>query len=49
MSDAVFYEVKMSVEDAFLVTGNIRHYPVSPLVITPRDMMSIIVTMAIDQ
>ena len=26
-NDIVFYEVKMSKEDAYLVTGNIKHFP----------------------
>ncbi|MDE6437775.1 MAG: putative toxin-antitoxin system toxin component, PIN family, partial [Muribaculaceae bacterium] len=25
--DAVFYEVKMSVDDSYLVTGNLKHFP----------------------
>lgn len=28
--DRVFYEVTLSRNDAFLVTGNQRHFPVSP-------------------
>lgn len=40
--DIVFYEVAMSKEDAFLVTGNIRHFPSKPFVVTPAQMMEII-------
>ena len=43
--DRVFYEVvmeKRKEEDAYLVTGNIRHFPVKPYVVTPREMLSII-------
>jgi predicted nucleic acid-binding protein len=40
--DRVFYEVSLSNEDSFLVTGNLKHYPVSPKVITPADFISII-------
>ena len=40
--DIVFYEVKMSKEDAYLVTGNIKHYPKKPFVVTPREMVEII-------
>lgn len=29
-------------EDAFLVTGNIKHFPVKPFVITPKEMLDII-------
>lgn len=38
--DRVFYEVSLSNEDSFLVTGNLKHYPVSPKVITPADFIS---------
>lgn len=40
--DIVFYEVKMSKEDAYLVTGNIKHFPKKPFVVTPREMLEII-------
>jgi len=40
--DAVFYEVKMSKEDVYLVTGNIKHFPKTPLVVTPREMVEIL-------
>ncbi len=40
--DVVFYEVKMSKEDAYLVTGNIKHFPREPLVVTPREMVAIL-------
>lgn len=40
--DRVFYEVALSHEDAFLVTGNIKHYPVTPIVVTPAEMLEII-------
>ena len=40
--DIVFYEVKMSKEDAYLVTGNIKHFPKKPLVVTPKEMVEIL-------
>lgn len=40
--DIVFYEVAMSKEDAFLVTGNIKHFPTKPFVVTPAQMMAIL-------
>ena len=40
--DRVFYEVTLSKEDSFLVTGNLKHYPVSPRVITPADFINFI-------
>ncbi|EOS80536.1 hypothetical protein C817_01592 [Dorea sp. 5-2] len=44
--DRVFYEVVMAerkTEDAYLVTGNIKHFPTKPYVVTPRQMMDIII------
>lgn len=44
--DRVFYEVVMeerSTEDAYLVTGNLKHFPEEPFVVTPRQMIDIIV------
>ena len=41
-SDRVFYEVTLSEEDSFLVTGNLKHYPVDPRVVTPAQMLQII-------
>ena len=40
--DIVFYEVKMSKEDTYLVTGNIKHFPRGPYVVTPREMVELI-------
>ena len=40
--DIVFYEVKMSKDDAFLVTGNAKHFPNKPFVVSPREMMEIL-------
>lgn len=44
--DRVFYEVvmeKRKSEDAYLVTGNIKHFPVRPYIVTPREMLDIII------
>lgn len=40
--DIVFYEVMMSREETYLVTGNIRHFPKKPLVVTPKEMVEIL-------
>lgn len=40
--DVVFYEVAMSKEDAYLVTGNIKHFPQKPFVVTPAEMVEIL-------
>lgn len=45
LDDAVFYEVVMTTReknDAYLVTGNIKHFPVKPFIVTPREMLDII-------
>lgn len=40
--DIVFYEVALSKDDAYLVTGNAKHFPKSPIVVTPAEMMEIL-------
>ena len=40
--DRVFYEVALSKEEGYVVTGNTRHFPKSPIVVTPAEMMQII-------
>lgn len=40
--DAVFYEVALSKEDTFLVTGNTRHFPKKPIVVTPLEFLKIL-------
>ena len=40
--DRPFYEVSLSIEDSFLVTGNLKHFPVTPQVISPADMVTLI-------
>jgi putative PIN family toxin of toxin-antitoxin system len=43
--DAVFYQVVMEArksESAYLVTGNLKHFPVRAFVVTPREMVEII-------
>lgn len=40
--DAVFYEVALSKEDAYLVTGNTKHFPKKPIVVTPAEMLEIL-------
>lgn len=41
-SDRVFYEITLSVEDSFLVTGNLKHYPKKPQVVTPAEFLLLI-------
>ena len=40
--DIVFYEVAMSKNDAYLVTGNTKHFPKKPIVVTPAEMLEIL-------
>lgn len=44
MDDLIFYEVAMEKrdDDAYLVTGNQKHYPFKDFIITPTEMMKII-------
>ncbi|MDE7445865.1 MAG: putative toxin-antitoxin system toxin component, PIN family [Lachnospiraceae bacterium] len=46
MDDLVFYEVAMEKreDDAYLVTGNQKHYPFRDFIVTPAEMMRIIET-----
>ena len=42
--DLVFYEVAMTKQDddAYLITGNIKHFPVKPFIVTPNEMLDIL-------
>ncbi len=40
--DIVFYEVALSKDDAYLVTGNKKHFPNKPIVVTPAEMVDIL-------
>lgn len=40
--DIVFYEVSLSQEGSFLVTGNLKHFPQKSFVITPADMVKLL-------
>ena len=44
MDDLVFYEVAMekSDDDAYLVTGNQKHYPIRDFIVTPAEMLEIL-------
>lgn len=41
-NDIVFYEVALSVDGAFLVTGNVKHFPSKPIVVTPAEFLDIL-------
>lgn len=40
--DRVFYEVALSEEDSFLVTGNLKHFLKVPKVVTAAQMIEIL-------
>lgn len=40
--DVVFYEVALSKEDAFLVTGNQKHFPKMTQVVSPAEFLDIL-------
>ena len=44
MDDLIFFEVAMTKrdEDAYLVTGNQKHYPIRDFIVTPAEMMDIL-------
>ncbi len=44
--DRVFYEVTMKSKeerDTMLVTGNMKHFPVKPFIVTPKELLNIII------
>jgi predicted nucleic acid-binding protein len=44
MDDLIFYEVAMEkkTDEAYLVTGNQKHYPIKDFIVTPAEMMEIL-------
>ena len=44
MKDVPFYEVVMEKreDDAYLVTGNIKHFPTEPFIVTAREFLEIL-------
>ncbi len=44
MDDLVFYEIVMEKRDdnAYLITGNVRHFPKRDFVVTPSEMIEIL-------
>lgn len=39
--DVVFYEVALSKEGSYLITGNTKHFPRKPIVVSPAEFMEI--------
>ncbi|MCR5041278.1 MAG: putative toxin-antitoxin system toxin component, PIN family [Clostridia bacterium] len=47
MKDLPFYEVvleKRKDSDAYLVTGNMKHFPAEPFIVTPRKMLELVLS-----
>lgn len=42
--DIVFYEIALSKEGSFLVTGNIKHFPKTAIVVTPTEFLNILIS-----
>lgn len=44
MKDVPFYEIVLEKRDnnAYLVTGNIKHFPKMPYIVTPRELLDIL-------
>ena len=46
MKDLPFYEVvlekRKESDDAYLVTGNMKHFPVKPFIVTPKELLELI-------
>lgn len=40
--DIVFYEIAISKENAYLVTGNIKHFPVRSFIVSPAEMVALL-------
>ena len=43
--DIVFYSIALShgkTAETYLVTGNVKHFPANPIVVTPRQMLDIL-------
>ena len=38
----VVYEIALSKEGAYLVTGNTKHFPATPIVVTPAELLRIL-------
>lgn len=44
MDDLIFYEVAMEKrnDESYLVTGNLKHYPIKDFIVTPAEMLEIL-------
>lgn len=44
INDQIFYDVTMAKRDSnsYLITGNLKHFPVRSFIVSPKDMINII-------
>lgn len=42
--DRVFYEVALAKDGSYMVTGNLKHFPRTPIVVTPAEMLKMLTT-----
>ena len=40
--DRVFYEVALSKDGSYVVTGNLRHFPRKPIVVSPAQFLDMV-------
>ena len=40
--DRVFYEVALAKDGSYMVTGNVKHFPRTPIVVTPAEMIQMV-------
>ena len=40
--DTIFYETYLMKDDAYLITGNLKHFPTEPRIVSPADIIRII-------
>ena len=40
--DTIFYETYLMKDDAYLITGNLKHFPPEPRIVSPADIIRII-------
>ena len=46
-TDQIFYEISLSVEDAYMVTNNKKHFPQKPRVVTPSEFLILLMSAGI--
>ena len=46
-TDRIFYEISLSVDDAYMVTNNKKHFPGTPQVVTPTEMLLLLTNIGV--